>query len=82
MSVCLSVAAPGTHNSDRHHHVESIHFQTQSSATLHPALAIVQTSNREYYILKDNGMQVGSEEEGVAAVWMQLLSCTNSGESL
>ncbi|KAF9014544.1 hypothetical protein BDZ89DRAFT_1166791 [Hymenopellis radicata] len=65
-----------------HHHVESIHFQTQSVATLHPALAIVQTSNREYFILKDNGMQVGSEEEGVAAVWMQLLSCTNSGESL
>lgn len=46
---------------------------------LHPALAAVQTPGREYYILRDNGMQVGCEEEGVALVWMGLLGCDALG---
>jgi hypothetical protein len=47
---------------------------------LHPALAVIQTPEREYFILKDNGMQVGCEEEGVAGEWMTLLGCDNSGK--
>ncbi|EGN98411.1 hypothetical protein SERLA73DRAFT_183406 [Serpula lacrymans var. lacrymans S7.3] len=62
-----------------HHHVESVHFTHADGRTLHPALAIVQTPGREYYILKDNGMQVGCEEDGVAGVWMQVLGCSNRG---
>ncbi|KAF9481156.1 hypothetical protein BDN70DRAFT_975720 [Pholiota conissans] len=62
-----------------HHHVESLHFTLSNGRNLHPALATVQTPGREYYILKDNGMQVGCEEDGVADVWMELLGCKNSG---
>ncbi|KAF8208798.1 hypothetical protein K438DRAFT_1667040 [Mycena galopus ATCC 62051] len=61
-----------------HHHVESVHFATAGRA-LHSALAIVQTPGRIYFILRDNGMQVGCEEEGVAEVWMSLLGCDNLG---
>lgn len=63
----------------RHHHVESLHFTTADGNRLHPALAIVQTPGREYYILKDNGMQVGCEEDGMATVWMELLGCAADG---
>ncbi|KAF8195419.1 hypothetical protein BJ912DRAFT_140731 [Pholiota molesta] len=62
-----------------HHHVESVHFTLSNGKILHPGLATVQTPGREYYILKDNGMQVGCEEDGVADVWMELLGCTESG---
>jgi hypothetical protein len=47
---------------------------------LHPALAVVQTPAREYYILRDNGMEVGCEEDGVARVWMRILGCSAGGE--
>lgn len=64
---------------DSHHHIESVHFATSTSVPLHPALAVVQTPGREYFILKDNGMEVGSEEDGVAPLWMEILSCDNKG---
>ncbi|KAF9468607.1 hypothetical protein BDZ94DRAFT_1245823 [Collybia nuda] len=62
-----------------HHHVESLHFTTCKGEPLHPALAAVQTPAREYYIFRDNGMQVGCEEDGVARVWMQILGCDARG---
>ncbi|KXN88187.1 hypothetical protein AN958_07646 [Leucoagaricus sp. SymC.cos] len=62
-----------------HHHVESLHFMTASKQSLHPALAVVQTPSREYYILKENGMQVGCEEEGVGEVWMEIVGCSSTG---
>jgi len=43
------------------------------------ALAVVQTPGREYYILRDNGMQVGCEEDGVSATWMSVLGCRHDG---
>ncbi|KAJ3815312.1 hypothetical protein F5876DRAFT_30832 [Lentinula aff. lateritia] len=63
-----------------HHHVESVHFTTTQGRPLHPALAVVQTPAREYYVLRDNGMQVGCEEDGVACVWMTILGCAINGE--
>ncbi|KAH7922035.1 hypothetical protein BV22DRAFT_1071174 [Leucogyrophana mollusca] len=65
-----------------HHHVESLHLVTSRGEPLHPSLAVVQTPGREYYILKDNGMQVGCEEEGIAGVWMRVLGCDNRGIAL
>ncbi|RPD62799.1 hypothetical protein L227DRAFT_522666 [Lentinus tigrinus ALCF2SS1-6] len=62
-----------------HHHVESVHFTSAGGKDLHVALAVVQTPHREYYILRDNGMQVGCEEEGVAAVWREVLRCDAKG---
>ncbi|KIY44792.1 hypothetical protein FISHEDRAFT_50693, partial [Fistulina hepatica ATCC 64428] len=62
-----------------HHFVESLHFSMTDGRPLHPALAIVQTPSREYYILRDNGMQLGCEEEGVAQIWMKLIGCDNRG---
>ncbi|KAF8630847.1 hypothetical protein AX17_005206 [Amanita inopinata Kibby_2008] len=62
-----------------HHHVESVHLGTRKGQPLHAALAVVQTACREYYILKDNGMQVGCEEEGVSRVWMSILACNGDG---
>ena len=59
--------------------MESVHFNSSNGEPLHPALAVVQTPAREYYILKNNGMQVGSEEDGVAHVWAALLGCTARG---
>ncbi|KAF9242561.1 hypothetical protein BU15DRAFT_43896 [Melanogaster broomeanus] len=65
-----------------HHHVESVHFTTSKGKDLHPAVAVVQTSAREYYILRENGMQVGCEEDGVAEVWQQILHCDSIGRAL
>ncbi|KAG1818454.1 uncharacterized protein BJ212DRAFT_1345612 [Suillus subaureus] len=62
-----------------HHHVESVHFTAPKGVPLHPALAVIQTPAREYIILKDNGMQVGCEEDGVANVWMHVLGCDKNG---
>ncbi len=65
----------------RHHHVESVYVKTSRGEPLHPALAVVQTPGREYFVLRDNGMQVGCEEEGVGEVWMGLLGCDDSGRA-
>ncbi|KAF8073860.1 hypothetical protein FPV67DRAFT_1410683 [Lyophyllum atratum] len=65
-----------------HHHVESLHFTSSGGKPLHPAVAVVQTPGREYYILKDNGMQIGCEETGVAEIWMQLLGCDALGRTV
>ncbi|KAG2101048.1 uncharacterized protein F5147DRAFT_639897 [Suillus discolor] len=62
-----------------HHHVESVHFTTPKGVPFHPALAVIQTPAREYIVLKDNGMQVGCEEDGVANVWMHVLGCDRNG---
>jgi len=51
-----------------HATVESLHFTSAHGQVLPSALAVVQTPGREFYILKDNGMQVVCEEEGVALV--------------
>ncbi|KAH9060494.1 hypothetical protein EDB87DRAFT_1683726 [Lactarius vividus] len=64
----------------RHHHVESVHLTATGGSLLHLALAVVQTPAREYYILRDNGMEVGCEEDGVARVWMRILGCNSRGE--
>ncbi|KAI6027368.1 hypothetical protein BKA83DRAFT_4227983 [Pisolithus microcarpus] len=65
-----------------HHYVESVHFTTPKEEDLHPELAVVQTPAREYYVLRDNGMQVGCEEDGVANVWAEILQCDNRGRLL
>ncbi|EMD40290.1 hypothetical protein CERSUDRAFT_148183 [Gelatoporia subvermispora B] len=64
-----------------HHYIESIHF-TSSGRPLHAALAVVQTPHRAYYILRDNGMQIGCEEDGVAEIWQEVLGCDASGRML
>ncbi|KAH9161139.1 hypothetical protein EDB89DRAFT_1861904 [Lactarius sanguifluus] len=63
-----------------HHHVESVHLTATGGSLLHQALAVVQTPAREYYILRDNGMEVGCEEDGMAWVWMRILGCNSRGE--
>jgi hypothetical protein len=55
---------------------------TSHGRPLHPAVAVVQTPAREYYILRDNGLEVGCEEEGVASVWMRILGCDARGEKV
>jgi hypothetical protein len=55
---------------------------TSHGRPLHPALAAVQTPAREYYILRDNGLEVGCEEEGVTNVWMRILGCDARGETV
>nr|VWO98577.1 CULLIN_2 domain-containing protein [Ganoderma boninense] len=62
-----------------HHHVESVQFTAAGGRDLHPALAVVQTPHREYCVLRDNGMQVGCEEDGVAEVWQKVLRCDARG---
>lgn len=62
-----------------HHHVESVHFQTPGKKLFHPAVASVQTPAREYFILKDNGMLIGTEEDGVSPLWQTLLGCDEKG---
>jgi hypothetical protein len=64
-----------------HHHVESVHFQTPGKKHFHPAVASVQTPAREYFILKDNGMLIGTEEDGVNRLWQTLLGCDEKGHS-
>lgn len=64
-----------------HHHIESVHFTTSKGEALHTAVAVVQTPGREYYVLRDNGMQVGCEEEGIAEVWQRILGCDTLGRA-
>ena len=64
-----------------HNHVESVHFRTPDKKTYHPGVATVQTLAREYYILKDNGMLIGTEEDGVNPLWQILLDCDGKGLS-
>jgi hypothetical protein len=78
----LLVSSSDILTSGRHHQVESVHFTTSSKRLLHPAVAVIQTPSREYFILKENGMQIGCEEEGVAEVWMEILGCTATGEKV
>ncbi|KAJ7644028.1 hypothetical protein FB45DRAFT_896715 [Roridomyces roridus] len=67
----------------KHHHVEGVYFTASNKAPLHSALAVLQTPDREYYILRDNGMQVGCEEDGgVAEVWMGMIGCSKFGVAL
>lgn len=73
------LATSPNHTCCSHHHVESTHFTTRTQTALHPALAIVQTPGREYYILKDNGMQIGCEEDGVVEVWQRIVGCDVRG---
>ena len=63
----------------RHHYVESVHFSTSKGDPLHLAIAVIQTPHREYYILRDNGMQIGCEEDGIAPVWQEILGCNSVG---
>ncbi|KAA1469769.1 hypothetical protein DENSPDRAFT_773681, partial [Dentipellis sp. KUC8613] len=65
-----------------HHHVESVHFTAASCAPLHPAIAVIHTLAREYFVLKDNGMQIGCEEDGIVDVWQGILGCDQSGMAL
>ncbi|KZV73231.1 hypothetical protein PENSPDRAFT_750347 [Peniophora sp. CONT] len=65
-----------------HHHVESVHFTAIGGQPLHPALAIIQTPAREYFILRDNGMQVGCEEDGVVEMWRKILGCDVNGRAV
>ena len=81
-SPCPSVLHTSYSQPHRHHHVESVHFKATGGRDLHPALAVVQTPHREYYILRDNGMQVGCEEDGVAEVWQEVLRCDVRGVPL
>ncbi|KAH0831907.1 hypothetical protein J3R83DRAFT_12790 [Lanmaoa asiatica] len=64
-----------------HHHIESVHFTTSKGEVLHAAVAVVQTPGREYYVLRDNGMQVGCEEEGIPKVWQRILGCDTLGRA-
>lgn len=56
-----------------------MHFTASGGRALHPAIAVVQTPGREYYILRDNGMEIGCEEDGVWPVWANLLRCDRNG---
>jgi hypothetical protein len=77
----LTMSCPCARDTDlySHHHIESVHFTTCKGEALHAAVAVVQTPGREYYVLRDNGMQVGCEEEGIPEVWQQILGCDMLG---
>ncbi|PVG02724.1 hypothetical protein CPB86DRAFT_696489 [Serendipita vermifera] len=62
-----------------HHHVESAHLHTRTGSAYHPAVASVQTVHREYFVLRDNGLQIGCEESGLSETWMTILSCRGDG---
>lgn len=62
-----------------HHHVESVHFTSTSGRPFHPAIASVQTPHREYFVLRENGLQIGCEEDGVSDTWMEILRVTRDG---
>lgn len=65
----------------RHHHVESVHFTSTSGQPFHSAIASILTPHREYFILRENGLQIGCEEEGVGEAWMEILRVMKDGTS-
>ncbi|KAF8602338.1 hypothetical protein BDV93DRAFT_607555 [Ceratobasidium sp. AG-I] len=68
-----------------HHLVESVHLAAKSSETntaLHPALALVLTApGREYFVLRDTGMPIGTSDEGLEPIWQQILECDAWGNT-
>ncbi|KAH7097695.1 hypothetical protein BKA62DRAFT_623559 [Auriculariales sp. MPI-PUGE-AT-0066] len=66
-----------------HHYVECVSFIVslgpQPRPGLHSAIAAVQTPAREYMVLRENGLTIGCEEDGVAPVWQKLLGCDSHG---
>ncbi|QRV80299.1 SAP domain protein [Ceratobasidium sp. AG-Ba] len=62
-----------------HHLVESVHLehlQPRPNSRLHPALALVLTApGREYFVLRDTGMPVGTNDEGLEKVWQEIVGC-------
>lgn len=68
-----------TSSEQRHHYVESVHFANPAGKPLHAAVAVIQTPTREYYILRDTGLEIGSEENGVYPAWMDAIRCSTQG---
>ncbi|KAF8335445.1 uncharacterized protein EI90DRAFT_3048392 [Cantharellus anzutake] len=65
-----------------HHYVESVHLMNSRGIPLHPAIAVVQTPAREYYILRDTGQEIGCEEAGgVYKCWLDVIRCQEDGVS-
>ncbi|KAH7338930.1 hypothetical protein B0J17DRAFT_706217 [Rhizoctonia solani] len=63
-----------------HHLVESVHLPS----SLHPALAMVTTApGREYFVLRDTGMPIGTSDQGLEPLWQTLIGCDawGSGQS-
>jgi hypothetical protein len=59
--------------------VESVHFVSSSGRPFHPAVASVQTPHREYFVLRENGLQIGCEEDGISETWMDILGVLRDG---
>ncbi|QRV94792.1 SAP domain protein [Ceratobasidium sp. AG-Ba] len=62
-----------------HHLVESVHLehrQPRPNSRLHPVLALVSTApGREYFVLRDTGMPIGTNDEGLETVWQEIVGC-------
>ncbi|CAE6455157.1 unnamed protein product [Rhizoctonia solani] len=55
-----------------HHLVESVHIPS----SLHPALAMVTTApGREYFVLRDTGIPIGTSDQGLEPLWQKLIGC-------
>ncbi|CAE6466382.1 unnamed protein product [Rhizoctonia solani] len=55
-----------------HHLVESVHIPS----SLHPALAVVVTApGREYFVLRDTGTPIGTNDQGLEPLWQRLIGC-------
>ncbi|KAJ1302751.1 hypothetical protein OPQ81_003059 [Rhizoctonia solani] len=55
-----------------HHLVESVHIP----GSLHPALAVVVTApGREYFVLRDTGIPIGTSDQGLEPLWQRLIGC-------
>ncbi|KAF8335438.1 uncharacterized protein EI90DRAFT_3287941 [Cantharellus anzutake] len=64
------------------HTFESIHLMNTHGIPLHPAIAVVQTPARQYYILRDTGQEIGCEEAGgVYWCWLDVVRCQEDGVS-
>lgn len=61
----------------RQHHVESVHFGTSLGVAYHSAVASIQTPFHEYFVLRDNGLEIGCGE--VSTLWMKILGCMADG---
>jgi hypothetical protein len=67
----------------RHHLIESVHLGTRrggANTQLHPALALVLTApGREYFVLRDTGISIGTSDEGLEPLWQGLIGCDTWG---
>lgn len=61
------------------HYVEKVYRTAEDGKSLHEAICAIQTARRTHLCLRMTGQIIGNDEEGLVALWGELLGCDERG---